>query len=855
MQHTSCTEDRIHHALERCLHGLGRAASLAESWTVLNSIATLCMNRWSLEELVSRDPENFLILLQQILKRAKEIQDTCEYKLVIPLNLMFFSTLLRTPFFPWDGQLLREAYHVFYGFLTWPEPYCSVSQDLLTIIQEEMKAPGISYHRLVREEQGLTTNSCHNKTITVLLMNMDDIPSEFQVVTEQLSSITYSKADSYITLIQHAFQSVFGNRISLRQMKKELESKTLEELSRFFMEVSEVLETAAGWPDYMNARQLVETKLEQLSAEMGIEVLNSCAMEGLKSRHTLQTIQLPVAKCLKYHWDKDNFDVLNEILLNECNVPSTNSAQPDVEDDVDNDQEDIEEDVEMTCIDHRASTISTYSTVSTASKDSMFSTYSIASNHSAPSISSFASGVDSDFCEDTDEETRHERQTKNKPTLTRRLSRLFKHRRSTTLRRTESLGNPESRNSLPFKSQRSNSLPQQVRLQSAERQFLRNAFYRRRPFLSCDEESKTTRVRVVVFGADQISGKIARAYSNLRLQESSCPHLTRYFKLQFFYVPVKRSLGISPLGQPSMPSNLSDSPSKSAAQLESSLTLPEDSTNDIAHYIGALDPWYNCNVLSLLNLPTDVLCQQASKPEAVCQNGSKEKLPILADMVLYYCRHATRAVLVQLYQAELTLAGGEKRREVFIHSLELGHTAGIRAIKASGPGSKRFGIDGDREAVPLTLHIVYSKVAVSGRSQCITVDKVCTSINFTKACRRPEELDSKMECLQLTMMEVIKRQNSKSKMGYNQQIHASQVKVDKVQVVGGSNTTFAVCFDQDEKKIVQSVTQCEVSVCYKPESSINWRDRKPPPLQMQFQQSDVCSLLCLPISTFSGALF
>lgn len=33
---------------------------------------------------------------------------------------------------------------------------------------------------------------------------------------------------------------------------------------------------------------------------------------------------------------------------------------------------------------------------------------------------------------------------------------------------------------------------------------------------------------------------------------------------------------------------------------------------------------------------------------------------------------------------QLTLAGGERRKEVFIHSLELGHTAGTRAVKAMG---------------------------------------------------------------------------------------------------------------------------------------------------------------------------
>ncbi len=32
-----------------------------------------CMNRWSLEELVKRDPEHFLILLQQILRKAREV--------------------------------------------------------------------------------------------------------------------------------------------------------------------------------------------------------------------------------------------------------------------------------------------------------------------------------------------------------------------------------------------------------------------------------------------------------------------------------------------------------------------------------------------------------------------------------------------------------------------------------------------------------------------------------------------------------------------------------------------------------------------------------------------------------------
>lgn len=48
------------------------------------------------------------------------------------------------------------------------------------------------------------------------------------------------------------------------------------------------------------------------------------------------------------------------------------------------------------------------------------------------------------------------------------------------------------------------------------------------------------------------------------------------------------------------------------------------------------------------------LTQAPSKDEDVsASSGSAERLPLLADLVLYYCRHANKPVLVQLYQAEV----------------------------------------------------------------------------------------------------------------------------------------------------------------------------------------------------------
>ncbi|KAE8299979.1 Phosphoinositide 3-kinase regulatory subunit 5 [Larimichthys crocea] len=871
MQHTSCTEDRIQHALDRCLDGLRQSPTAAHHWNVLMCSAGQSMNRWSLEELVKRDPENFLILLQQIIRKTKEVQEQCQYELVTPLAIMFSSTLLQTPYCPPDAELLEEAVEVFRHFLTWPEPYSSVCRNLLSTLQLEIKAPGISFQRLVREEQGLVTSSQSSKTMTVLLMN----PSE----------------------------STLSTKYPLHSIHRVLQAKTVNELGEIFSNVSDVLEAAAAMSDPLKGRSHVIQELERLRATMRIPASN-----GRKSDGMLQTLPLPTAKCYMFHWEKDNFDVLNTLLEHDPDDLTTNgqAEDEDLDDDDDDDDDDDREEVDgedeeddkededlpsMSIMsngcstNHRASTFSTISTLSTASKDSMFSTLSVTSESYAPSLFSVTSGVDSDYFEDSDDyicsspvAEKCSPKSVNKR-LSQHLYRLFiKSPRS--LSRAKSLGNTESKDLLVVREKRSNSLPQQVKLRSHEpllhhpqSQTLRHVCFRRRPILSSDEDSKNTTLRVVVFGADHVAGKVARAYNSLRRKESACPRLSRAFKLQFYFVPVKRDSAGGPGSLRSPCSVVHTLKGGAQSDVRSSAHGQGDSTNDIAHLLGMLDPWYERNTLSLLNLPANVVCQQTSKTESESYDSSYEqRLPILADLVLYYCRYAARPALIQLYQAELTLACGERRTEVFVHSLELGHTAGTRAIKAMGAASKRFGIDGDREAVPLMLEVVYNRVVISGRSQWKRESKVCTSVNLTKACKNPEELDSKMECLQLTMTEVLKRQNGKSKKGYNQerkhlnklhsydktrtrQLSVTEVKVDKVQVSGAGNTTFAVCLDQDEKKILQSVTRCDISVCYKPDSSTDWRLRKSrTSAQIQPLNPTFCSLLCLPIVTFSGAL-
>ncbi|ELK03861.1 phosphoinositide 3-kinase regulatory subunit 5 isoform X1 [Pteropus alecto] len=871
---TTCTEDRIRHALERCLHGLSLNRR-STSWS-----AGLCLNCWSLQELVSRDPGHFLILLEQILQKTREVQEQGTYDLLAPLALLFYSTVLCTPHFPPDSDLLLKAARTYHRFLTWPVPYCSICQELLTFIDAELKAPGISYQRLVRAEQGLPVRSHRSSTVTVLLLNPVEVQAEFLTVANKLSTPGHTPHSAYITLLLHAFQATFGTNCDLPGLHRRLQSKTLAELEDIFTETAEAQELASGIGDAAEARQWLRTKLQAVGEKAGFRGVLDTAKPG-----KLHTIPIPVARCYTYDWNQDSFDILQEILLKEQEL-----LQPGILGDDEEEEEEEEEDLETDG--HCAKRDSLLSTSSEAFHDSSLSLASSQASGATLSrqlltsfVSGLSDGMDSGYMEDSEESSSEwpkrpgsrERRGCRRPG--QKFNRIYKLFKSTSqlvmrrdsrglegssdtalpLRRAGSLCSPLDTPALPpARAQRSLSLPQPKLNAQLPSWLLAPAsrHQRRRPFLSGDEDPKASTLRVVVFGSDRISGKVARAYSNLRRLENNRPLLTRFFKLQFFYVPVKRSQGTSsnacPTPRSQTPPPPTDSPKHpSSAELG---TAPwEESTNDISYYLGMLDPWYERNVLGLMHLPPEVLCQQSLKADSRPLEGSLTQLPILADMLLYYCRFAARPVLLQVYQTELTFITGEKTTEIFIHSLELGHSAATRAIKASGPGSKRLGIDGDREAVPLTLQIIYSKGAISGRSRWSNIEKVCTSINLNKACRRQEELDASVEALTLNLTEVVKRQNPKSKKGFNQ-ISTSQIKVDKVQIIGSNSCPFAVCLDQDERKILQSVIRCEVSPCYKPEKSTLCTQPQRSPDPAVQAAPDLCSLLCLPIMTFSGAL-
>lgn len=255
---------------------------------------------------------------------------------------------------------------------------------------------------------------------------------------------------------------------------------------------------------------------------------------------------LPPLQGFKGHQPEHCFclsvDILQEVLVKEQEL-----LQPGI---LGDDEEEEEEDLEVDR--HSAERDSLLSTSSLVSHDSTL----LLSSSQAPGpvlsrqvlttfVSGLSDGVDSGYVEDSEESSpewpkkpgRQQRQGHRRPG--QKFNRIYKLLKSTSqlvlrrdsrslegssdpslpLRRAGSLSGPlDCPAQFPSRAQRSRSLPQPKLSTQLPSWLLAPPSHhqRRRPFLSGDEDPKASTLRVVVFGSDRISGKVARAYSKLR---------------------------------------------------------------------------------------------------------------------------------------------------------------------------------------------------------------------------------------------------------------------------------------------------------------------------------------------------
>lgn len=238
-------------------------------------------------------------------------------------------------------------------------------------------------------------------------------------------------------------------------------------------------------------------------------------------------------------------DILKEILLKEQEL-----LPPGILGDEEQEKEEEEEEEDLETNGHCVERDSLISTSSMASQDSTLSLFSSqVSGATIPHLTSFVSGLsdglDSGYVEDNEENSYEglkkpgSQEYKSHRRSGQKFNKIYKLFKSTsqlvlrkdsrdleassytghTIRRVGSLSSPLDSPSLySSRTQRSRSLPQSKLNSQLPKWLLAPSLghQRRRPFLSGDEDPKASTLRIVVFGSDQISGKVARAYSNLR---------------------------------------------------------------------------------------------------------------------------------------------------------------------------------------------------------------------------------------------------------------------------------------------------------------------------------------------------
>ncbi|MEQ2197649.1 hypothetical protein XENOCAPTIV_001508, partial [Xenoophorus captivus] len=420
------------------------------------------------------------------------VLEECRYELVVPLTLLFSAALLRTPYLAPGCSVLQEAYLLFHQFLAWPEPCSSACKSLLIVIDQEIRAPGISFQRLVRTEQAISPDVNCSKTILEKLRESLAVPSRdgcSETGSVEILTLPFPKCHTCLWEDDN-----FGN---LKTIHLPLAAVHQCHISN----------------SYSTLLVHVEVLKDLLAVDSDLDSPPECFPKICED----DTIDTSIDE--EDELDSNKLD--DQIQSHRISTTSSSS---------------------------RDSTFSGYSLSSSWSVPS-------ASSGVESDFSEDTAHEETEKGQGTHLKVRKKPKKKSKSLLgLERLSLIFKTPHSpSTCRRVQSMGynGDITKDYLMTGAQLKHSgtpmrhphLNVSVTAPVDPSSPRRHICVRRRPILSCDEGNEPevpTVVKVVAFGGDREAGRLARAYSDLQQKERRCPQLTKTCKLQFYFVPIKK---------------------------------------------------------------------------------------------------------------------------------------------------------------------------------------------------------------------------------------------------------------------------------------------------------------------------
>ncbi|KAB5511555.1 hypothetical protein PHYPO_G00250440 [Pangasianodon hypophthalmus] len=306
--------------------------------------------------------------------------------------------------------------------------------------------------------------------------------------------------------------------------------------------------------------------------------------------------------------------------------------------------------------------------------------------------------------------------------------------------------------------------------------FLQDALGSGSAFLKQQQRQRHITANIVVMGDDRVLGRLARAYYTLRKREARRLFLTMKVNIKMFYVPVSTQ-------------QLSSPTTESVCLLDSNPCV-------LGSYLGKVDPWYECNIISLGHM--------IPKLASVCDSSRPhEPNPFLADVISYYVRMGQQPVHFTIYYVKIVFCNPNKEsvEDVFLSHASIKfpeftqrHTTGrdmtIRQKKQSA------------EVCGALVSLNYRKVSLSNREEERGIALRTTRVQISAVTpNRSQDVN----CLTVDFCDV------KPKCVLEPKIRTCSMKLKTTE-----RTAFTLCLDKDSRRTFYEVQSIEIEPCKDP---------------------------------------
>ncbi|KAF7711012.1 hypothetical protein HF521_000023 [Silurus meridionalis] len=306
--------------------------------------------------------------------------------------------------------------------------------------------------------------------------------------------------------------------------------------------------------------------------------------------------------------------------------------------------------------------------------------------------------------------------------------------------------------------------------------YLQDALVSGSSFLKQQQRQRHITANIVVMGDDRVLGRLARAYFTLRKRESRRLFLTMKLNIKMFYVPVSTQQLSSPTTE--------------------SVCLMDSNPCVLGSYLGKVDPWYECNVISLGHMIPKLAAM--SDP-----SRTHEPNPFIADVISYYVRMGQQPVYFTIYYVKIVFCNPSKDtvEDVFLSHASIKfpeftqrHTTGrdltIRQKKQCAEQSGAL------------VSLNYRKVSLSNRESERTIALRTARMQISAITSNKIQ---DMNCLIVDVFDVKTKYISEPK-----------IRTCSLNLNTSEKTGFTLCLDKDSRRTFHDVQSVEIEPCKEP---------------------------------------